>query len=255
MPPPEAESPKQPAPVWGFWPTAGFGLAVFAVYFLAQMVVAFAFLAVKVVTSPSLDLTLLLKNLAVNGLLISLAVFASAIAGVGLIIVFVKVRKNATVAGYLGLSRIHRKAIFILVGVTIALLALSEGVTRIVGQPSNTQFDVGAYRTSVWPALLWVAAVIFAPAFEEIFFRGFLFVGFVQSRLGAAGTIFLTALLWAMLHIQYDYYGVATILIFGIVLGIVRLKTGSLWSTLFMHSLWNLAAMTGTALYVNGVVQ
>ncbi|MBI2830987.1 MAG: CPBP family intramembrane metalloprotease [Chloroflexi bacterium] len=246
--PPELESPKPPVRFWGFWATAGFGLVIFITHSMVQLLVALGFLAVRLISDSSLGLTQLLK-MATNGLLLSMAVFASAVVGLGLTIIFIKVRKNATVAEYLGLSRVSKKTILLLVGVTIALLALSEGVTRIVGKSSSTQFDINAYRTSVWPALLWVAAVVFAPAFEETFFRGFLFVGFLQSRLGAVGTIFLTALLWAALHIQYGYLGVTTVFGLGIALGIVRLKTGSLLAPLFMHSLWNLAAMTGTALY------
>jgi membrane protease YdiL (CAAX protease family) len=38
------------------------------------------------------------------------------------------------------------------------------------------------------------------------------------------------------------------------VLGIVRLKTGSLWSPLLMHSVWNLVGMVETALYVSGAM-
>jgi membrane protease YdiL (CAAX protease family) len=96
--------------------------------------------------------------------------------------------------------------------------------------------------------------VIFAPLFEEIFFRGFVFVGLKQTRLGAVGTIALTSLTWALLHIQYDIYGMATILILGIAFGIIRFKTGSLWSTLFLHFIWNTLAMVSTILYINGII-
>jgi len=60
----------------------------------------------------------------------------------------------------------------------------------------------------VWVPLFGIAAVVFAPLFEEGFFRGFLFVGFKQSRLGSFGTILITSAAWAALHIQYDLYGI-----------------------------------------------
>jgi uncharacterized protein len=85
--------------------------------------------------------------------------------------------------------------------------------------------------------------VIFAPAFEEALFRGFLFAGFSQSRIGVPGTVILTSLLWASLHIQYDLYNIAMIFFLGIGLGIVRAKTNSLWSTFLMHGFWNLVAV------------
>jgi membrane protease YdiL (CAAX protease family) len=50
------------------------------------------------------------------------------------------------------------------------------------------------------------------------------------------------SIVWSSLHIQYDFWGMSTIFMFGLILGIARLKTDSLWSPLLMHSLWNLAA-------------
>jgi hypothetical protein len=54
--------------------------------------------------------------------------------------------------------------------------------------------------------------------------------------------VVLMALVWSSLHIQYDAYGMASIFVLGLVLGTVRIKTGSLWGPLLMHALWNLAA-------------
>jgi hypothetical protein len=142
--------------------------------------------------------------------------------------------------------------IFILLGVVIVLLLMSFGLDQAFPNSQNAMFEVNVYKASVIPILFWIAAVIFAPAFEESFFRGFLFVGLQQSRIGSAGAILLTAVAWAALHIQYDFYGMATVLVLGIVLGIVRLKTGSLWSTLLIHAAWNLASMISVALYVSG---
>ncbi|MFC1958097.1 lysostaphin resistance A-like protein [Chloroflexota bacterium] len=112
---------------------------------------------------------------------------------------------------------------------------------------------VNVYNTSVWPPLLWAALIIFAPAFEETFFRGFLFEGFRQSRIGIIGTIGLTALTWAALHMQYDIYGIVTIFIMGVLLGIVRLKTDSLWSPLLIHAFFNFVATLQVAINMNSL--
>jgi membrane protease YdiL (CAAX protease family) len=50
------------------------------------------------------------------------------------------------------------------------------------------------YNTSIWPALYWAVVGVFAPVFEECSFRGFLFKGFIISRLGVIGTIVVTSL-------------------------------------------------------------
>jgi membrane protease YdiL (CAAX protease family) len=78
---------------------------------------------------------------------------------------------------------------------------------------------------------------------EEVLFRGFLFEGVLHSRLGAGGAVGFTSLVWALTHVQYDAYDIATIFVSGLLLGYVRLKTGSLYATIFLHGLMNLVAM------------
>jgi hypothetical protein len=102
--------------------------------------------------------------------------------------------------------------------------------------------------------LFWIGVIIFAPAFEEVFFRGFLFEGFRYSRIGVVGAIVLTSLIWAALHMQYDPFEMFLVFLMGLLLGILRYKTGSLWSPLLMHSLNNLAATIELVLYVGGMV-
>jgi membrane protease YdiL (CAAX protease family) len=60
--------------------------------------------------------------------------------------------------------------------------------------------------------------------------------------LGGAGAIVLTALVWAVIHRQYDWYGVATVFAAGLLLGFARLRTNSIYSCLLMHALMNLIA-------------
>ena len=178
---------------------------------------------------------------------------ASAVAGLGITAIIIKVRKGLTIPEYLGLKRISVKQILVLLAISAGFIILADGLSWIL-QESPSGFTVDAYRTSVWPALFWVAAVIFAPVFEETFFRGFLFVGLRQSRIGVPGTIGLTALVWALMHVQYGVYEIGTIFFLGIALGVARHKTGSLWSPLLMHAFFNLAAMVQTVLYINGFI-
>jgi len=243
----EIENTKQDATVWSIWPTIGFGIAIFAVYFMATFLVTIGYVVFQSATNSGIDITWL-QGLTSDGLLISLTVIIPGIVGTGFIILFVKFRKGISISEYLGLKLVKKKTILVLLGVFTGLFLLSLLVDTFFQAPQDAEFSIQAYATSVWPPLLWIAVVIFAPLFEEAFFRGFLFVGLNRSRLGAAGAIIITALLWAALHTQYSFYGIVTILVLGIIFGIVRLVTGSLWSTLFLHSMWNLAAMIGTAM-------
>jgi hypothetical protein len=125
----------------------------------------------------------------------------------------------------------------------------SDLLTWVLGKPIVPEVMLEAYRTSVWPILLWVAVVICAPWGEELFFRGFLFKGWLHSPLGGWGTIFLTSLIWAAIHLQYDLYGVATIFVGGLLLGYARLRSGSLYPSILMHTLMNVLAMGQTAYF------
>jgi uncharacterized protein len=252
------EEPPNKTGIWSFWPSMGFSVAIFAIYFFVQTLVTVIFASIYIIqqfnTNPNLDLLRAIQNLTSNGLLLSLATIFSALGGTAAIILFIKLRKGISVSDYLGLKPFNKKTLIFVVILSIILIIISSYLDRFFPQSQNSNFTIEAYKSSVWPVLLGIAVVVFAPLFEEGFFRGFLFVGLNQTRLGGTGAILITAAGWAALHIQYDIYGIISIFALGIVLGIVRLKTNSLWTVLILHALWNLAAIAATALYVNGII-
>jgi uncharacterized protein len=255
--PPEIEIEEPQNRIWGFWPTVGLGAAILAVYVIAQTIVAVIFGIIytlgKLSANPDLDIMATVKGLTSNGLLVTLATFVSAIAGFAAVVFFIRIRRGISLREYLSLKPVSIRIILVVLVVLAALLALSSGLDRFSGNSRNTNFMVDIYRTAGWTPLLWLATVVFAPVFEESFFRGFLFAGLSRSLIGPAGAIILTALVFAALHgLQYDIYGVTTVFIMGLFLGIARWKTGSLWSTILLHACWNLAGMIGTALYLGG---
>ena len=223
---PEPEIPPQPK-IWGAWATIGLGLATGLLFLGAQTLVLIGFLVAKIAAGPIPDLMEYVQGLSSNGLVVSLSSIASAIAGWGLIVLFVRIRGNKSVSEYIGLKRISWKTVLALVGVFIltfaAIVGLETLYNTLAGVSSsdsvNSNFMIDTYNTAGWTPLLWVAVVLFAPFFEEAFFRGFLFAGLARSRIGAAGAILITSLVWAAMHLQYDIIGMATIVILGIVLG------------------------------------
>ena len=240
-------------PFWGFWPTFGFGLVTGIVALVVQIIVVVAFIAASLISDPDAFTLDSVNELVMNGLLISIATIVSSIICVGFIILVIKMRKNTVIATYLDLNPIGWKAVLILLAVSIAFIVLSSVASNYAGVEDTSDFQLTLYRTSVWPALLWIAVVIFAPLFEEVLFRGFLFQGFQHSRVGVIGAIVFTTLPWALLHVQYELFHIGTIFVLGLIYGFVRYKTKSLWSTLFMHTFNNLAAMILTALQVYGI--
>jgi uncharacterized protein len=111
------------------------------------------------------------------------------------------------------------------------------------------EFMREAYATAEPLWLFWIALVVAAPLFEEVFFRGFLFSGLESSALGPAGAIVVTGAVWAAIHFQYDAFDMTLILCLGLVLGVARLSTRSLLVPFVMHATMNLVATAETALF------
>jgi membrane protease YdiL (CAAX protease family) len=86
----------------------------------------------------------------------------------------------------------------------------------------------------VWFGILRV--VILAPIVEELIFRGVIFSGF-QRIYPAILAIFFSALLFALFHLNPWQLGPTFLL--GLLLGYVRLRTGSLLAAIFTHALHN----------------
>lgn len=247
------ENPRPPAPppkkqVWGFWATFGLGLATGVIFVIAQTLIAVAFILDRLIQNADIDISELAEQLLNDGDLLTAATIASAVLCAGFVLLMIKARRGEPVDQYLALKSISIKTIFVMLAVTIAFIAVSYGIGSLFQQPPESDFMGSAYDNASLPVVFWLAMVLFAPIFEEVFIRGFLFIGFRQSRLGPAGAIILTSVIWALLHVQYNYYEMALIFLLGIVLGIARHKTDSLWSPLIVHSFNNLLAMVMVAL-------
>jgi len=175
--------------------------------------------------------------------LMGVGTLISGVIGVAGIVGVIKLRRGASIAEYLGLRRISLKRTALLLLVALAMIAALDGLGTLMADTVETGFDAWMFDTSGWPVLVWLAVVLFAPLQEEVLFRGFLFEGLRYSRLGAAGTIVLTSLLWASLHVQYSLFLMAGVFLMGLLLGYVRLRTNSLWGPLLIHAVNNLVAM------------
>ena len=133
-------------------------------------------------------------------------------------------------------------------GIAVAVVFATDAIRVLAGRDVVPEFLVEAYRSAVYPPLLWLALVIAAPVFEETLFRGFLFRGWMETRLRETGTILLTSAVWCLLHFHYDVAELLSVLALGIVLGFSRSRTGSLVAPVVIHALVNLLAITQVAL-------
>jgi membrane protease YdiL (CAAX protease family) len=112
-------------------------------------------------------------------------------------------------------------------------------VVKLVGDPggSNPLLElVLGSRDPLALLLLLLTAVVLAPLFEEVIFRGTL-LPVLASRVGSGPAVLLSALVFALAHLSIGELAPLTVL--GIGLGLLRLRGGRLLPCVLMHALWN----------------
>jgi membrane protease YdiL (CAAX protease family) len=228
---------------WGAWATVGWGVVILIAFFVFQGFVYLGFAAVEAVRNPDLSFDAMVKSIGMNGFVISVTSCVTTPLCIGLIVLFVWLRQGPSVKRYLGLNAIALRTIFMWLGIVTLFALASDMLTRYLGRPIVPEFMVQLFETASVAPLLWIALIVAAPLFEEVFFRGFIFKGFQHSKLGPIGTVLLTSLGWTVLHLQYGAYELVTIFLLGILFGVARLKSKSIYPTLAMHALFNLFAM------------
>ncbi|HJN51153.1 MAG: CPBP family intramembrane metalloprotease [Pseudomonadales bacterium] len=193
----------------------------------------------------------LITKIQLNGTVLSICSFATLIVCSSLVLCIVKLKKNSSIKHYLGLHTVSLNDIGFWSLVTIAFIFVSDLLTFLLGKPVVPEFMSAVYTSteSLW--FLWLALIVAAPLFEELFFRGFLISGLKSSFVRPVGAVLISSALWAAIHLQYDLYGMLTVFVIGLMLGMARIKTDSVLLTVGMHSFMNLVATIETAIHVS----
>src|SRR5262245_8937013 len=123
-------------------------------------------------------------------------------------------------------------------GVVLAVTVLI--VSRFLPAPSETQLEKLLATT---PSLIVfvVFGIVFAPALEEIIFRGFLYT-VLADNYGSKAAIPVTAVLFAALHVPLrggNLPAVILILVVGYIFTVVRQRSGSVIPSIIMHTAYN----------------
>jgi len=93
-------------------------------------------------------------------------------------------------------------------------------------------------ESNIWLGVL--ALSVFPAVAEETLFRGFVLSG-LRKRFGRWTSVGLTALLFAVLHV--DPYRFLAVCVLGVFLGFVAVSTGSLYPAIAIHGLNNLLVL------------
>jgi membrane protease YdiL (CAAX protease family) len=191
-----------------------------------------------------------LPNFTGDGAAITLIIAISTPVQVLLLALFAR-RSGAGAAAYLGLTWPRRGEVVFGFAALVAVIVAGNVLSWLLGRPIVTPFQVDIYRTASaagWLLWLSLAVVVATPIGEEILFRGFLFRGWLRAPRDVWPVIVVTSLLWAIIHLQYDWYVIGQVFVFGLLLGWMRWATGSTLLTILLHALINSEGMIETFL-------
>jgi membrane protease YdiL (CAAX protease family) len=230
--------------IWGYWATLGWAVLAF----LAGQFVAFGLLLVLHVG----DWNAMLQT-PFDGELVTLFILISNPVTIGVLALAVRLA-HSNQTEYFALHRPQRRDVMLGIAGLVALIAAADALLYLSGRALVTPFQLQSYTTAAaegWLPAMLVAAVLVAPAGEEAMFRGFLFRGWARSERSAWPAIFIISLLWAALHIQYDWTGMLQIFVIGLFLGWMRLRSGSIVLTFVLHALFNIEGTIETVVQMH----
>ena len=184
-----------------------------------------------------------------HGGAIILFILVSAPAQVAVLLAVAAYKGNA--AEYLGYKLPRGSEVVFGIAVLAVLIVIGDTVSWLAGRNIVDRFQTDIYQAAsganLFPLLL-IAITIFIPVTEESLFRGFLFRGWLRTPRQAWHAIVATAGLFAVIHVQYDWFLIAQVFAFGLLFGWIRWATGSTILTMLLHALVNLEGMIETIL-------
>ena len=241
-PDPQPTSNQESPAVWGavatlLW-TVLIGIVFVGVQFLAGIV--YAIVALLHVPRDKVEATL--HGLKFDGLFLAVCTFATLLICGPVIVGIAKLKRGSKLKDYLGLKVPRVRQLLVWSLITVAAGTLVDLILSLLHEHKISEVMLKVYSSANprWP--LWLAIVVVAPIFEEIAFRGFIFKGLAASPLRWYGATLITAIVWAAVHLQYDWYEVSAIFALGLVFGAARALTNSILLTMWLHCLVNVVA-------------
>lgn len=130
-----------------------------------------------------------------------------------------------------------------LLPVFLAISALWSVLLDALGVPVVDQQFVSLLRGGerIWELLGAVYGILGAPVLEELLFRGLLLRALAR-RWGPGPGVVGSALLFGLLH-SMDPQAVPPLVVLGLMLGWLRVRSGSLWPGVLLHAANNAAAL------------
>lgn len=232
---------------WSAGQTLALALVIALLLPFVNMVVAMVMAGFAAAQDPTFDSPQFYRQLRQNGGYLTFASLAANIVTLWVVIRFIQWRKAVTWGTYLALRLPGRSGWSTAFITAVLFLVASQVVSSLFQRPDYPEFLQQVYASATPMVLFWIAVGIVAPVAEEVYFRGFVYIGLRNSALGVAGAIVVTAAIWSMIHLQYDAYDKVEIFLLGLLLGWLRFRYNSLLVPITAHALINLLVLAGLA--------
>jgi uncharacterized protein len=219
--------------IWGYWTTLGWSIVAFLVGQFA------GFGVLLWLRGGDWDSVL---QTPFDGVLVTIFIAISNPVTIAVLAIAVRIARS-DLSDYFALKWPAARDLTLGIAALVVLIAAGDALLYLSGRDLVTPFQVQSYTTAAaagWLPAMFAAAIVIAPAGEEAVFRGFLFRGWARSARAVWPAIIVISILWAMLHIQYDWAGVLQIFVVGLFLGWMRWRSGSLVLAFVLHALFNL---------------
>ena len=190
---------------YGVAASLAIAVAIWVTSLLIDMIWVFVVTLVELSRNPTLDVSIFIGHPDAQGLLMTLGTCITMPLCVVLVVGLIKLRRGPSIADYLALKPVSFGTVAKWVGITFVLGLIFSGMSSAADRPMP-QFIIDAYEGADFYPMLWVGLVVGAPVYEELFFRGFLFEGILQLRLGSVGAVVLTSLIWAGVHLHVPVF-------------------------------------------------
>jgi len=160
--------------------------------------------------------------------------------GFGALALFLSAKRGMSLRDDIGFCRPRALAIVGWIGFWLVWIVASEWIIN----------NFGLEQAKPWPnypflilAIRVVAIGLAGPLAEELVMRGVIFFRLRKTSLGPYGAILVTAIFWAAMHYSYGIETLALVALDGVILGLARYKSGSLWIPIAMHVIGNLISI------------
>lgn len=226
---------------WGVVRVVSYSALISACYLGAGVVSVIGVGIADALTDPGIDIQAWAARAGSDGFILGVSTLAAAVTCIPLVRWLVG-RREAEPWSYLGFRPCSVRSLLGACAAMGLFVAVSDGLTLALGRPVVPEFSTLTYASARSHVLLWTAFVVAAPLVEEVIFRGFFLSTLRSLRLPDVASALLVSLMWAAVHVQYDLYGMATILAMGLLYAAVRIRLDSLLPTIAMHGLTNAVA-------------